>query len=120
VWQVRRRLRWPPFRAFGPDERHDWIAAASGDVVGFFVMVLALLVFFVVPLALFVVELALVLGAVVLLRGTWVIEASTAGPPPDQKTWNVRGVLRSRRVVGEVASQLQATPAQQGEVTGAV
>jgi len=44
--------------------------------------------------------------AVWLARGTWVVEATRAGPGRDL-AWSVKGRLRSRRVVEEVARALE-------------
>ena len=73
-----------------------------------FAVVIGVVVVIVVPLVLFVAELLLVLVAVLLLRGTWIVEARTAGPSATQKAWKVRGWLRGKRAVEEVASELRA------------
>ena len=88
----------------------------GGDVGGFvasivafilFVIVLAVFVFFVLPAIFFLLDALLIAGGLLLLGGAWIIEASTPGPPPDKRSWRVRGVFASRSAVAEVARELE-------------
>jgi hypothetical protein len=85
VWDVARRPgrspRWRDMDDFG----FDWI-----DLSG-----------------LFVGEALVIAAGLFLFAGPWRIEAATAGPPPELHSWHVRGLLRSRRAVREVATELE-------------
>ena len=119
VWTVRRRIRWPRWRgrdleggawpdgAFldGDDAAGLLVAVVAVVVIG---IVFALVVLLFLPLVVFVVEAVLVLVAAVLLGRPWLVVASTLGPPAEERTWRVRGVLASRRAVREVADELRA------------
>lgn len=109
---VRRRLAWPRRREIGWDDVM-WIDMSDFSLVGLVIglvisLLVALVIVLLLPLVLFLVEALIVLAGVALLRGTWFIEASTAGIPPERKTWKVKGWVRSRRAVREVASELRA------------
>jgi hypothetical protein len=71
-------------------------------------VVLGVIIVLVLPLLVFIAEALFILCAIVVLRGTWIIEASTEGPPSEKKAWRVRGWARSKRAVQEVASELRA------------
>ena len=109
-------------RRFGTDETDDSLLSLSVGVpgtLGFVLLVIATGVAFVLPIFVFIIEAILVLAAVALLRETWIVEATTTGPPPERKAWKVRGPLSSKRAVEQVASELRAgTPAEpeRGEV----
>jgi len=49
----------------------------------------------------------LVIAALLLLRGAWIVDATTTGPPPEAKAWKVRGWRRSRDALEEVADELR-------------
>jgi len=115
-WIVRRRIVWPRWREVdvGVSPLDVLDVAGFGDSPAAFivgavvVVVVALVIVLLLPLILFVVEALLVLAAIALLRGTWLVEASTSGPPAELKAWKIKGWSRSRRAVDEVASELRA------------
>jgi hypothetical protein len=122
-WTVRRR--WAPWRPrwrwTPPRLNHfDWLdAPLDFDLEGFLVvlgaiLVLALLIFFIIPALIFLVELILFLIAAFLvaflrslLRRSWVVEAVRDDPDGAIMRWRVVGFMRSRRVIDEIAQGLQ-------------
>jgi hypothetical protein len=104
--------------------RPDWdmgslgagdVVGGADDLVGLLVgivltillaLLVGIIVAFLAAVLLFVAE-AIALGflAYALGRG-WIVEAETDGPPPERRTWRMRGWLRSRRVVRSVAQAL--------------
>lgn len=77
---------------------------AGGIVVGIAVLiVLGILIAFLLPLMILLVEVLIILGAIVLLGGVWVVEASTAGPPPESRSRKVWGGRRSERAAENLA-----------------
>jgi hypothetical protein len=84
----------------------------EGLVAGILVVVvsavlLGVLVFLVLPAIFFLLDALLILGALLLLGGAWIVEAATPGPPPELKSWRVRGIFASRSAVAEVARELE-------------
>jgi hypothetical protein len=71
-------------------------------------LALAILVLVLLPLVVVVLELVALAVGVYLLGKPWIIEAETAGPPAELKSWRDRGWRRSRRAVEEVARELRA------------
>jgi hypothetical protein len=116
-WTVERQFRWPKWRHIGRNFDDDTLLdfgflgdrTPIGFVAGFLLAIaIGLLIVFVLPLLLLVAEIALALAAVLLFRGTWIVEATTPGPPAERRAWKVRGPRRSKRAVEEVASELHA------------
>jgi hypothetical protein len=116
-WTVERHFRWPKWRHIGRKLDEDAFLEFGflGDLtpLGFvagllLAIVIGLVIVFVLPLLLLVAEIALALAAVLLFRGTWIVDATTVGPPGERKAWKVRGPRRSKRAVEEVASELRA------------
>jgi hypothetical protein len=116
-WTVERHFRWPKWRQIGRNLDEDAFLEFGflGDLtpLGFIAglllaIVIGLVIVFVLPLLLLVAEIALALAAVLLFRGTWIVDATTVGPPAERKAWKVRGPRRSKRAVEEVASELRA------------
>jgi hypothetical protein len=114
-WIVRRRIVWPRWRELdvGVSPLDALDVAGFGDspavyIVGAVVVVaIALVIVLLLPLILFVAEALVALVAIALLRGTWLVEASTSGPPPEIKAWKIKGWSQSRRAVDEVASEIR-------------
>ncbi len=120
-WDVRRHVRWPEWRSrWGSDDRWwDGIQVldvpsddAGGIIAGIVAaIVVGILVTVVIillaPLIVFVVEAILVVIAAFVLGRPWLVVASTAGPPPEDQHWLVKGPLASRRAVREVADELR-------------
>jgi hypothetical protein len=110
-WYRRPRLR--RFRGNGLDLLDvPWFAVddAGGFVAGLLVSilvvaVLAVLVVVLLPVILFVLEIPLVLALVFVVRRLWIVEAVSSGGT--RRAWRVRGWLRSRRAVREVARELE-------------
>jgi len=71
------------------------------------VVLLGVFVFLVLPAIFFLLDALLILGALLLLGGAWIVEAATPGPPPELKSWRVRGIFASRSAVAEVARELE-------------
>jgi hypothetical protein len=116
-WTVERHFRWPKWRHIGRNLDEDAFLEFGflGDLtpLGFIAglllaIVIGLVIVFVLPLLLLVAEIALALAAVLLFRGTWIVDATTVGPPAERKAWKVRGPRRSKHAVEEVASELRA------------
>jgi len=106
-WTVERHFRWPRWRHIGRNLDEDAFLEFGflgdltplGFIAGFLLaIVIGLVIVFVLPLLLLVVEIALALAAVLLFRGTWIVEATTAGSPAERKAWKVRP--RSRPNLG--------------------
>jgi hypothetical protein len=117
TWTVERHLRWPKWREVGRNLDGDAILDVSslGDFapLGFIAgLLLAIVIGFVIvvllPLLLLVFEAVLAVAALLIFRSTWIVEATTPGPPPEETEWEVRGLRRSKRAVEEVASGLRA------------
>jgi hypothetical protein len=73
-------------------------------VLGIAFVVISLLL---LPLVIFLFEALLVVCSLLVLRGTWIVEASTFWPKAETKTWKVRGWRRSKRTMDEVVRELQ-------------
>jgi hypothetical protein len=73
-------------------------------VLGIALVVISLLL---LPLVIFLFEALLVVGSLLILRGTWIVEASTVWPKGETKTWKVRGWRRSKRALDEVLRELE-------------
>jgi hypothetical protein len=118
VWNVRRRIRWPRLRRFGEGLNLDsltWIDVPTGVsdtvatlVIGLvFAVVVAVLIVVFLPIVVFVFEALIIVVAAVALRRPWLVIASTAGPPAEERRWLVRGLFESRRAAREVADELR-------------
>jgi hypothetical protein len=123
AWTIRRR--WAPWRPRWRWGRPrikgvDWLTSFPDfDIEGFVVvlgaiLLLALLIFFIIPALVFLVELILFLIAAFLvaflrsvLRRSWVVEAVRDHPDAVIMRWRVVGFMRSRRVIDEIAQALQ-------------
>jgi hypothetical protein len=93
-------------------ELHPALAAVAA--VAILLVLLGLAAVFVVPLLLALVDVLviaalLVVGAVArtLLGRPWEVEARTAGPPPEERSWRLRGWRASDRAVEQVARGLE-------------
>jgi hypothetical protein len=114
-WNVSRHIRWPRMRKIGDFDLPDafvWLdggdTVIGGIVITIAVAVLvAFLIVLLLPVVILVVEAIFVVVATIALRRTWVVSARTAGPPPEVRSWRVRGPLRSWRAVREVADELR-------------
>jgi hypothetical protein len=76
-------------------------------------VVLAVIVVALLPLILFLLEIPLVLALVFVVRRLWIVEAVSSGGT--FRAWRVRGWLRSRRAVREVARELETGVAAEPE-----
>ncbi|HEX9351132.1 MAG TPA: hypothetical protein VF877_07665 [Gaiellaceae bacterium] len=85
--------------------------------LGFIILAVTVVVFFVLPVLVFVIELVAAFAAVLFLRRPWIIEATTDGPPPETKTWKVRGPLRRQRALQRIASELMGSDPDQSRHT---
>ena len=130
AWTVRRRFPWPQWRRIddvpyvggggsdggsgSDDGGGGFFDGGDGDgclvaLLGIVLVVALVLVFtfVVLPLLIFLLELVLVaIGAFVFGR-PWLVEAATAGPPPETLVWKVRGFRGSRQAAREVARELE-------------
>ena len=119
-WQVRRCLRWPRWRRLTDSNDNWWDALtfvdvpsdAGGFVAGLVITIIAavlvtVLILLLAPIVVFVFEAILVVIAAIALGRPWLVVASTAGPPAEERRWLVRGPLASRRAVREVADELR-------------
>jgi hypothetical protein len=79
-------------------------------------VLVAILIVVLLPVLLLIVEAVFVVVATFAFRRTWTVSAQTLGPPPEARTWRVRGPIRSWRAVREVADELRlgvaAAPAE--------
>ena len=76
------------------------VALAVLIAVGILIVVL-------LPLVILLGELLIVLAAIVLLGGVWVVEASTAGPPPESRSRKVWGSRRSECATEDLARDVR-------------
>jgi hypothetical protein len=82
-----------------------------------FLILMLFLIFVGLPLLIFLVEALLIIPATIFfgvlgrlfLGRPWSLEASTAGPPPEQVAWSVVGWTASERAVSQMAGVLKAT-----------
>jgi hypothetical protein len=112
-WIVSRSPRWPryrdeidfldlPFIDVGPAD--DFF---GGIVVGIVIVVLiAVLILAFLPLILFVLEALFVVAGAMLAFRPWLVRARAPGANLERR-WLVRGPLRARRAVREVADELE-------------
>lgn len=118
TWTVRRRVprgpRW--WRPSAWDVPWDLGVGSADDAAGvvagivmfvLLVVVVGVLAFVVLPAVFFVVDALLIVFGLVLLGGAWVVEATTPGPPPETRSWRVRGLFASRGAVSEAARELE-------------
>jgi hypothetical protein len=112
-WEVSRGIRWPRLRERGS---LDWLdfptTFDTGDLGGVLaviaiVLLLTVLVVVLLPFLVFLLELVVVVVASLILRRAWVVTARSLGPSPEVREWRVRGFLRSRAAVREVADELR-------------
>ena len=115
MWTIRRAwARGPHWRG-----RHgDWLswleAGPFGDslvALGVWLVLgiaLAVLVFVLLPLVLFVGELVVLAAGAYALGGRWLVQAGTAGPPPQRFTWRTRGWPGARRLEREAKAQIES------------
>ena len=108
-WDV---LPFDTFDVFHLADLHPALAAVAATVL--LLLALGIGVVFVVPLVLALVDVlviaaVLVVGAVVrvLLGRPWEVEARTAGPPAEERSWQVRGWRASDRAVHHVARGIE-------------
>src|SRR3954468_19464426 len=99
-WDVIRRVRWPRWRHFFDSDDNWWDAVTLIDVPadgGGFVaglvfsiiagLLLTALIILLAPLIVFVFEAIVVLIAAIVLGRPWLVVASTAGPPAEDRQW---------------------------------
>jgi hypothetical protein len=117
AWHVSRHLHWPQWHGWGDDG--PWadlplfdfggddsliggilLAVAVAVAIGVVIVVL-------LPVFLLIVEVVFAVVATTIALRPWIVRATTVGPPADERTWGVRGFLRSRRAVAEVADELR-------------
>jgi hypothetical protein len=116
-WHVSRAIRWPRFRRM--DGLGDGLNLADGfmwldgdSIIGGILLavavavLVAILIVVLLPVLLLIVEVVFVLVATFMFRRTWIVTARTLGPPPEVRTWHVRGPIRSRQAVREVGDEL--------------
>jgi hypothetical protein len=119
TWHVTRHLQWPHWRGWGDDDPLANVPFVDfgpdlGDsplggillAVALFVAV-GLLILILLPVILLLVEVILAVAATTIALRPWVVRGTTVGPPADERTWGVRGFLRSRRAMAEVADELR-------------
>ena len=87
------------------------LALAVAVVIGVVIVVL-------LPVFLLIVEVIFAVVATTVALRPWVVRATTVGPPADERTWGVRGFLRSRRAMAEVADELRRGCRRAGRVGG--
>jgi hypothetical protein len=107
-WTIRRRIAWPRWRladGWGPAPPFELDPTGLAVLVLFPLLLAAFLMLLFSVIAV-VVEVVVVAVAAYVWRGRWIVEVTTDGPPPERKTWTVRGWRESRRVAAEVAQQL--------------
>jgi hypothetical protein len=82
-----------------------------GGIIATIVIVLVVtgLILLLLPLLLFVIEVPIAIAASIFFTRSWVVTAETvgAGDEPLYREWRVRGPLRSRAAVREVADELR-------------
>ena len=121
VWVVRRRPgRSPQWRSMdwadpfysggglsfgGGSDLSDIVAGLVITIVAAILFVLV--VAFLLPALIFGGEAIIIVLGLLVLAAPWRVEATTGGPPEEEMSWRVRGVLRSRRAVREVAKELR-------------
>jgi hypothetical protein len=120
-WEVRRHLRWPEWRSLWDSDGRWWdgiqvLDAPSDDVGGIVAGIVAAIVVGILvtvviivlaPLIVFAFEAVIVVIAAIVLGRPWLVVASTAGPPPEEQRWLVKGPFASRRAVREVVDELR-------------
>ena len=113
-WVVSRTVRWPRFRRFGDRDLFDipYFDLGPGDdfLSGILaaiavVLIVAVLIVVFLPLILFVLEVLFVVAGAALAFRPWLVRAVCPGSQIDRR-WLVRGPLRARRAVREVADEL--------------
>src|SRR6476620_8802702 len=117
TWHVTRQLHWPHWRGWGDDS--PWVdlpvlefggddSLIGGILLGVVVvLVVGAVIVVLLPVILLLVEVILAVVATTVALRPWVVRATTVGPPADERTWGVRGFLRSRRALAEVADELR-------------
>jgi hypothetical protein len=117
TWHVTRQMRWPHWRGWGDDA--PWvdlpIVDFGGDdsIIGGVLLTIAViaivgaLIVVLLPVILLFFELVFAVLATIAALRPWLIRAATVGPPAAEQSWCVRGFLRSRRAVAEVADELR-------------
>jgi hypothetical protein len=109
---VSRSVRWPryrneidvpdlPYLDFGPSD--DFFGGIVGAIV--LVVLIGVLIVVFLPLILFALEALFVLAGAFLAFRPWLVTAS-APSAGIERCWLVRGPLRARRAVREVANEL--------------
>jgi hypothetical protein len=113
-WIVSRSVQWPRYRRFGDRDLLDipYLDLGPGDdflggIVAAIavVLIVALLIVVFLPLILFVVEVLFVVAGAMLAFRPWLVKTVCPGSQIDRR-WLVRGPLRARRAVREVADEL--------------
>jgi hypothetical protein len=119
TWRVANRwYRRPRYRKLGVlDGLGDgltYIDVPADDIAGILAaivigvvltLVLSVLVAVLLPVVLFLLEVPIVLALVFVVRRLWIVEAISEGGR--RNAWRVRGWLRARRAVAEVADELE-------------
>jgi hypothetical protein len=111
-WTIRRRRYWPGWRELVDPGCWDlpWVDDFGvGGLLAAIVIAIAvgILIVVLLPLMLLLGELLIVLAAIIFLGGVWVVEGSTAGPPPESRSRKVWGGRRSERVAEDFARELR-------------
>jgi hypothetical protein len=117
TWHVTRQLSWPHWRGWGDDS--PWVDVPLSDfgaddsVLGGIllavtvVLLVGVVIVVLLPVILLLGEVILAVVATTVALRPWVVRATTVGPPVDERSWGVRGFLRSRRAMAEVADELR-------------
>jgi hypothetical protein len=117
TWHISRHLRWPHWRGFGDDD--PWVDlpivdfGADDSIIGgvlltiTVIVLVGVLIVVLLPVILLCFELVFAVVATLAALRPWLVRATTVGPPADEQSWCVRGFLRSRRAMAEVADELR-------------
>jgi hypothetical protein len=113
-WVVSRSVQWPRYRRLGDRELLDipyFDFGPGDDLLGgilaaiAFVLIVAVLIVVFLPLVLFVFEVLFVVAGAMFAFRPWLVKAVCPNAQIDRR-WLVRGPLRARRAVREVADEL--------------
>jgi hypothetical protein len=116
TWHVTRHLRWPRWRGWDDDPWADLpVIDLGGDdsLIGGVLLTIAVIVLVgvlivvLLPVILLFFEVVFAVVATIAALRPWLVRATTVGPPADEQSWCVRGFLRSRRAMAEVADELR-------------
>jgi hypothetical protein len=112
TWEVSRHMRWPRLRRWttdgwdvGPVDFLDVTDGLGGVIISIVaILIISGLILVLLPFILFVVEVPIVIAASIVFSRSWVV---TARSLDEVREWRVRGFLRSRAAVREVADELR-------------